>query len=69
MLPLKEIKQRKMGGGEAAQWLRALVPLAEDWSSILSTHMAAHNHLKGQLQRIQHILVSMGGWYTDIHAA
>jgi len=33
-----------LGGGEMVQWLKALAALPEDWGSILSTHMAAHNH-------------------------
>jgi hypothetical protein len=32
------------GAGEVAQ-LRALAALPEDLSSVLSTHMASHNHL------------------------
>jgi hypothetical protein len=34
------------GAGEMAQWLRALAALAENSSSILNTHMVAHNHLE-----------------------
>jgi hypothetical protein len=28
-----------------AQWLRTLVPFAEDQGSVLSDHMMVHNHL------------------------
>ena len=35
-----------------AQWLRALIALSGDLSSILSTYMAAHNCLKLQFQGI-----------------
>jgi hypothetical protein len=31
--------------GEKTQWLRALIALPEDLSSIPSNHMVAHNHL------------------------
>jgi hypothetical protein len=31
--------------GEVAQWLRALVALAEDLGSVPSTHMVVHNYL------------------------
>jgi hypothetical protein len=30
---------------EVAQWLRALVPLAEGMGAVPSTHMVAHSHL------------------------
>jgi hypothetical protein len=40
-----EIKERSMGAGEMAQWLRALTALPEVLSSIPSNHMVAHNHL------------------------
>jgi hypothetical protein len=36
-----------------AHKLRALIALAEDLSSISNIHMAAHNHLYLQLQKIQ----------------
>lgn len=41
-------KNRTKAYGEVGQRLRALIP-AEDFSSILSTHMAAHNHIELQL--------------------
>ena len=34
-----------LGSGEVSQLLRALAPLPEFLGSILSAHMAAHNHL------------------------
>lgn len=37
---------------EMAQQVIALVILAEDLDSILSTHMMAYNHLELQLQRV-----------------
>ena len=44
-----------------AQQLRTLIALPEDWGSIPSTHMAAHNHLTPSGFR--------GGTVcTDIHA-
>jgi hypothetical protein len=36
---------KKMGAKMMAQWLRTCVVLAEDWGSIPSTHMVAHNYL------------------------
>jgi hypothetical protein len=33
------------GAGEVAQWLRALIALLEELSSIPNNHMVAHNHL------------------------
>jgi hypothetical protein len=38
-------KRNLGGGGEMAQWLRALTALPEFLSSIPSKHMVAHNHL------------------------
>jgi hypothetical protein len=37
------IKFKKMMTREMSQWLRALVALAEDLDSVLSTHMATDN--------------------------
>jgi hypothetical protein len=42
---LYEIKTMNSGTGEMAQWLRALVALAEDMSSSARTHMIANNRL------------------------
>lgn len=51
------------------QWLRALAAFAEDLSSILSTHMVAHNICNSQFQED---LIPLSGfhkhWCTDIHA-
>lgn len=47
----KNEKWQKVGGsGEMVQWLRARAALAEDLSSVPSTHMVVHNF---QLQRVQ----------------
>lgn len=44
--------QRHGGAKEMAQWLRALVTLAEILGSVPSTHRVAHNHLYLQFQGI-----------------
>ena len=51
-LILTKLKTCLSGAGEMAQWLGALTALPEDLGSIPSTHMAAHNCLKIQLQGI-----------------
>jgi hypothetical protein len=33
------------GAGEMAQWLRAQTALIENLGSVLSTHVAVHNHV------------------------
>jgi hypothetical protein len=44
---LKEMErcEKKLGAGEMAQWLKALVVLPEDLGSIPSTYTAAYNSL------------------------
>lgn len=39
------VKTSEPGAEQMAQWFRALVALAEDRGSILSTHIIGHNHL------------------------
>jgi hypothetical protein len=39
------VKEEASGGGEVAQWLRALFALWEDLGLVPSTHMVANNHL------------------------
>ena len=52
--------------------LGALTVLTEDWASIPSTHIVAHNSLQFQFQRIIRPLLAASGtagrWYPDIHA-
>jgi len=43
------LKENLLGAGEMAQWLRALTAYPEVLSSIPSTHMVAHNHLRWNL--------------------
>jgi hypothetical protein len=43
-------KEVKLRAGKVAQWLRALATLPEDLGLILSTHVAAQNHIELQFQ-------------------
>jgi hypothetical protein len=43
-LPLINVKRRKTGSGEMAQWLRALTTLPKVLSSNPSNYIVAHNH-------------------------
>lgn len=60
-----EFKANWLEVEETDQWLRALVDLPEDPSSILRTHRVAHNCLESQSQMIKHSLrASLGTAHT-----
>ena len=59
------------GTGEMNQCLRPIAALAEDLSSIPSTHMAAHIYLTPAQRQMTPTLSSTGAsqtWYIDVHA-
>jgi hypothetical protein len=61
-----------LGSAEFIQQLRELVPLGEDQSSILSTHVMTHNLLKPELPNIMRGSSGLNRcqactWFTHIH--
>lgn len=52
------MKNRDLGTGEMAKWLKKIVPLAEDLGSDLSIDVLAHIRLSLQFQGIEGLLLS-----------
>lgn len=66
LLLCSAIRRYKVKAGEAAQQVRALNALAEDWGSVTNTHAAAHNDPWLQFQGIWH--THTHGVHTHIRA-
>lgn len=63
------LKSQLHRAGEMTKLLRALTALAEDQSSVLSTHMAVPNHSYLKFKGIPHLLLtSLGTKHSFINA-
>lgn len=65
---MNKMRNRRLGTGEMAHWLRTLVVLLEDPGLIPSTYMVVYNFLYLEFQTIQcPLLVTVGT--RDAHGA